>query len=96
MDSSIQPHYIMMCLSFIFFLKASHCIFSEDFYGFKAMHLVCFIIFFSGCTGFNEASNLGGWERSSFGRLRGTHCRFCECLVFRIGSVQPLESLRLR
>lgn len=39
---------------------------------FKAMHMFYVLSYFSGCTGSNEASNLGVWQRSSFGRLRGT------------------------
>lgn len=67
---------------------AANCILSEDFYVIIAMHMFYVLSLFSGCTDSNEASNLGGWERSSFGRLRGTHCLFCEWIVFRIISVQ--------
>ena len=55
----------------------------------RCIWLMVYYIFSGCCTGSNEASNLGGWERSSFGRLRGTHGCFCDCLVFRISSVQP-------
>lgn len=68
---------------------AAHCILSEDSHGFIAMHLVYGLLYLFWLYGSNEASNLGGWERSSFGRLRGTHGCFCDCLGFRIRSVQP-------
>lgn len=71
---------------------AANCILSEDFYVIKAMHIFSVLNIFSGCTG-SKASNLGGWERSSFGRLRGTHRLFCEWIVFRIMSVQALLGL---
>lgn len=71
---------------------AAHCILSEgSFYGFKAMHLVYVLLyiyfFLSGCTGFNESvQNFGGWEISSFGRLRGNSSSCLrESLFFRIG-----------
>lgn len=64
---------------------------------FKAMHMFYVLSYFSGCTGSNEASNLGGWQRSSFGRLRGTHYRlFRGWIVLRIISDQAPWASRLR
>lgn len=47
------------------------------------MHLVYVLLyFFLAAPVSTKCQNLGGWEISSFGRLRGTHRRFCECLCF--------------
>ena len=92
--SRIHPsnqHYIMICLSFILFPAwPLNAYLARVFYGFKAMHLVYVLlyIFFWLRRFQRKCPNLGGWEISSFGRLRGKLIVVSASVyVFRIGSV---------
>lgn len=78
--SRIHPsnkYYIMICPSFILFLHGHTAYLARVFYVFKAMHLVYVLLyFFLAAPVSTKCRYLGGWEISSFGRLRGTHRRF--------------------